>query len=238
MLPSLEIVEVIARAGYDFVGFDLQHGAHDIRFALNAVQLIDVLGLPSLVRIQPSELSLMTRLADFGVSGLVIAMCDGPEVAAQAISLARYQPRGTRSYAGQRYGMRTERANLAEEGPEIYAMIETRRGLDSLDEILAVPDLAGVHVGRADLSLALGIDFRSDSEGAIMEPVKRILDATRSAGLHAAIHVGSGEEAKSFIDLGFDQIVLGADIALLSQAFTRELGIGRQAVPRGSHMKV
>jgi len=231
MLPSLEIVEAIARAGYDFVGFDLQHGAHDFRFALNAVQLIDVLGLPSVVRIQPSELFLLARLADYGVTGVVVAMCDNPDIAAQAISVARYQPGGTRSYAGQRYGMRPEHENLAEEGPEIYAMIETRGALDNLEQILAVPDLAGVHVGRADLSLALGIDFRNDPEQSIMGPVKRILEATRKAGLHAAIHVGSGEEAASFIDMGFDQIVLGADIALIRQAFTSALVAARQHPP-------
>jgi 4-hydroxy-2-oxoheptanedioate aldolase len=230
MLPSLEIVEAIARADYDFVGFDLQHGAHDFRFALNALQLIDVLGLPSVVRIQPSELFLLARLADYGVTGVVIAMCDSPALAAQAISAARYQPHGTRSYAGQRYGMRTEKENLAEEGPEIYAMIETRGALDNIDEILAVPDLAGVHVGRADLSLALGIDFRNDKDQAIMGPVKRILEATRQAGLHAAVHVGSGEEAAHFIEMGFDQIVLGADIALLRQAFANALVTARQRV--------
>lgn len=227
MLPSLEIVETIARCGYDFVGFDLQHGAHDFRFALSAVQLIDVLGLPSLIRIQPAELFLMARMADYGVTGVVIAMCDNPKIAADAIAAARYQPAGVRSYAGQRYGMRHERENLADEGPEIYAMIETRGGLDNLAEILAVPGLAGVHVGRADLSLALGIDFRKDEDQAILGPVGRILEATRHSGLHAAIHVGSGEEARTFIEMGFDQIVLGADIALLRRAFSNALVAAR-----------
>lgn len=233
MLPSLEVVEAIAKCGYDFVGFDLQHGAHDFRFALNALQLIDALGLPSVVRIQPAELFLMARLADYGVTGVVIAMCDTPEIASTAVAAARYQPHGVRSYAGQRYGMRPEREDLAEEGPEIYAMIETRGGLDNLDKILAIPGVAGVHVGRADLSLALGIDFRNDGGQEILGPVEEILRTTRRAGLHAAIHVGSGEEARSFTDMGFDQIVLGADIALLRQAFASALDIARTrpAVP-------
>lgn len=227
-LPNIEIVEAIAKSGYDFVGLDLQHGAHDVRFALNAIQLIDAFGLPSVVRIQPAELFLMARLADYGVTGVVIAMCDSPEIIRTAISAARYQPQGTRSYAGQRLGMRPEKSDLAEEGPEIYAMIETRGGLDGLKAILAVPGVAGVHVGRADLSLALGVDFRNDPGQKILDPVKRILHTTREAGLHAAIHVGSGEEARFFVDMGFDQIVLGADIALLRQAFANALTIARR----------
>jgi 2-keto-3-deoxy-L-rhamnonate aldolase RhmA len=237
-LPNLEIVEAIAKCGYDFVGLDLQHGAHDFRFALNALQLIDALGLPSVARIQPSELFLLARLADYGLGGVVIAMCDTPEIIRSAVVAARYQPDGMRSYAGQRLGLRLEKANLADEGPEIYAMIETRGGLDGLKQILSVPGVAGVHVGRADLSLALGIDFRDDRNDRILDPVKRILDTTREADLHAAIHVGSGEEAHFFIEMGFDQIVLGADIALLRQAFANALAIARQATSASSRARV
>src|SRR5207253_9330636 len=143
---GLEIVEAVARAGYDFVGFDLQHGAHDRRFALNAVQLVDALGLPSLTRLQPDELSLVGRLADYGLAAFVVAMCEGPELLREAIRLSRYQPHGRRSYAGQRYGLRPEPRDLAEAGPAVYAMIETRAAYDTLAEILAVPGLAGVHV--------------------------------------------------------------------------------------------
>ena len=236
-LPSIEIVEAIAKCGYDFVGLDLQHGAHDVRFALNALQLIDALGVPSVARIQPSEMFLMARLADYGLAGVVIAMCDNAEMIRSAVAAARYQPEGLRSYAGQRLGMRPEKANLMDEGPEVYAMIETRGGLDGLKEILAVPGVAGVHVGRADLSLALGIDFRDDKSNRILDPVKRILHTTRDAGLHAAIHVGSGEEARSFIEMGFDQIVLGADIALLRHAFASALAVARQPASAASEAR-
>jgi len=228
MLPSLETVEAIARTGYDFVGFDMQHGAHDIRFALNALQLIDAIGLPSLSRIQPIELSLIARLADFGISALVIAMVEGPEIVQEAVRAARYQPHGRRSYAGQRYGMRPEMADLSKEGPAIYAMIETERGLKEIEDILSVPGLAGVHVGRADLSLALGIDFRtSGGQKEILNAVSLVLRAAKAADRHAAIHVGSGTEANSFLKMGFDHIVMPSDIALLREALARELNVAR-----------
>jgi len=107
-------------------------------------------------------------------------------------------------------------------------MIETERGLKEIEDILAVPGLAGVHVGRADLSLALGIDFRTgDGQRAILNAVSLILRATQAAGLLAAIHVGSGSEAKSFLKMGFNQIVMPSDIALLREALARELNVAR-----------
>ena len=36
-------------------------------------------------------------------------------------------------------------------------MIETREGLDNLDEIAATPGLDGLYIGPSDLSLALGL---------------------------------------------------------------------------------
>src|SRR6266498_4745217 len=54
-LPSLLSVEGFARAGYDFVVLDLQHGTFSYEFALNAIQLLDVLGVESLNDVAVAE---------------------------------------------------------------------------------------------------------------------------------------------------------------------------------------
>jgi 2-keto-3-deoxy-L-rhamnonate aldolase RhmA len=231
MLPVPEIAEAIVRAGYDFVGLDYQHGAHDYRTALQIIQLLDVVGVASYVRINPLELSAIARLADFGATGFVLAMCDGPAMVEAAVAAVRYQPDGTRSYAGQRYGLRAEPADLRLLTPELYPMIETRQAVDRIDEILAIPGVSGVHVGRADLSLSFGDEFRDGTSARVNLAVERVLDATRARGLHAAIHVRDGAEADAFARMGFDQLVLSSDIALLRMALARELAIGRGARP-------
>ena len=230
MLPSPEIAEAVVRAGYDFVGVDSQHGAHDFRDILRLVQLIDVLGVPACVRVAPDELFRVGRLADFGVSSIVVAMCDTADLAERAVSLTRYQPRGIRSYGGQRYDMRPEAADLSSQGPDVYAMIETRLGVENLPEILSVPGIAGVHVGRGDLSLSYGIDFRAADGQAIMPVVASILETTKRHGLAAAIHVVDGGEAADFARMGFDQLLMSTDIALLRAAYARELGRARTSL--------
>ena len=60
-LPSLISVEGFARAGYDFVVLDMQHGTFGYEFVQNAVQLLDVLGVESLLR--------MSREVDAGRRG-------------------------------------------------------------------------------------------------------------------------------------------------------------------------
>ena len=105
MLPSAEAIEALASSGADFVGVDGQHGAHGFRDVVDAIRLLDVLGVESLVRVSELELELIPRFLDFGASGVIVAMVDDAEVARRVVSLARYQPDGIRSYGGRRYGL-------------------------------------------------------------------------------------------------------------------------------------
>lgn len=57
-------------------------------------------------------------------------------------------------------------------GGPAFAMIETRKALDNLDDILCVEGLDGIYIGPSDLALALGHPPHSDTE----EP--ELLEAT------------------------------------------------------------
>jgi len=97
----------------------MQHGAHDIRFALNALQLIDALGRPSLSRIQPIELSLMLA-SPISCSALVIAMCDG-RTSWISVKSCAYQTDGARSYGVRDTECGLKKVGPQREGPAIYA---------------------------------------------------------------------------------------------------------------------
>src|SRR5439155_8625794 len=104
-------------------------------FVQNAVQLLDVLGVESLLRLTIDELPLAPRLLDFGASGIILASVDDAATVASAITATRYQPAGTRSYGQQRKGLTPEPADVSTVQPAVWAMIETRLGLDNVDAI-------------------------------------------------------------------------------------------------------
>jgi 4-hydroxy-2-oxoheptanedioate aldolase len=228
-IPEPVVVEAAGRAGFDWVGLDLQHGAWDLGTAFRAIQLLDALGMPVLVRLSEEELALIPRVLDHGASGVVLAMVSSPQVAAAAIVRARYQPEGLRSFGGQRYGMGSlSGSDPSEIRPAIYAMIEDRRGYDSVAAIAAVPGLAGLHIGPVDLGLALGLGTNR-SVPAFTDALRNIVAAGHAAGVSVTMHAISGARAREMLDLGFDELVLTADIELLRTAFDQQIAAARAA---------
>ena len=239
-LPSTLAVEALGRSGADFVGLDAQHGAHDFGDLARAIQVLDLLGVESLVRLSELDLALIPRVLDFGASGVIVAMVERPETARLAVDFARYQPEGTRSYGGRRYGLSPEPDDLREVRPAVWTMVETAPALEHLDEIAAVPGLAGFFVGPVDLALALGVTGtvarrlsaelassatpdRTGEIGAWLEACSRVVRVAHEHGLEAATFSIGGADARHWSEAGFDRVVVASDVALLRGALEREL---------------
>ena len=215
-MPEPLVVEAAARTRPDWVGLDLQHGGWDLTTAFRAIQLLDALGVPAVVRVSEQDLALMPRLLDHGASGVIVAMASSTALVEEAVRRARYQPEGIRSYGGQRYGMREAPAAASEIRPHVYPMIEDRRGVEDIAAIARVKDIAGLHIGPVDLGLGLGVGRDDPRYGDVLQT---ILAAGHAARLPVAMHAVKPEEAGKWIEMGFDELVLIADIELLRNAF-------------------
>jgi 4-hydroxy-2-oxoheptanedioate aldolase len=98
------------------------------------------------------------------------------------------------------------------------AMIETKEALDKLDEILDTPNLDGIYIGPADLSLAVGEEpgfDRSENTTAYKE-ILRILEAAKKRNLLAGIHNATDDYAKKMISKGFNLVTIGSDQRFMS----------------------
>lgn len=224
-MPEPLVTEAAARAGPDWVGLDLQHGAWDLGTAFRGIQLLDALGMPVLVRISEQELELIPRVLDHGASGVVVAMASSPALVEEAVRRARYQPEGVRSFGGQRYGMREAPAQVSETKPGIYPMIEDRRGYADIDAIAAVEGIAGLHIGPVDLGLGLGLE---KDDPRFVGALKSILEAGHRNRLPVTQHAVPGHEAPRWIEMGFDDLVLTADIELIRAGFAWQLSQARR----------
>jgi 4-hydroxy-2-oxoheptanedioate aldolase len=218
-LPEPLIVEAAARAQPDWVGVDLQHGAWDLGTAFRGIQLLDALGTPALVRISEQELELIPRVLDHGASGVVLAMASSAALVEEAVRRARYQPEGVRSFGGQRYGMRPA-PDVSEIRPHVYPMIEDQRGVRDIAEIAAIKGISGLHIGPVDLGLGLGL---AGDDARFAEALRSIVASGHAVGLPVTMHAVRPDQSRRWLELGFDELVLTADIELLRTAFATQV---------------
>jgi 4-hydroxy-2-oxoheptanedioate aldolase len=70
-------------------------------------------------------------------------------------------------------------------------MVETRAGLDALDDILGVDGVDGTFLGPYDLSLSLG--RKSVLDAAVVSAIGSVIDRTRERGRITGIFTGNRE---------------------------------------------
>ncbi|OYN74328.1 HpcH/HpaI aldolase family protein [Mycolicibacterium sphagni] len=228
--PTFAGPDEFARAGYDYVGFDIQHGYLDDADVAQILRRIEHTPIATAVRVPSAAPAPIGRVLDAGADAIIVAMVDHPEQAAEAVAATRYAPEGIRSFGPLRASLGADPAALAAR-VSVFAMIETGAGLDAVADICAVPGLAGVYVGPADLAISLGAPvIKATSNGRVREAVVRVQQAAASAGIVAGIHAGDGMTGKDLAALGFQLITLAPEsgalrrgaIAHLAEAQGRE----------------
>lgn len=209
--------EEFARAGYGYVGIDVQHGYLSDADAAQLIRRLEHVPIATLVRLPNADPAPIGRVLDAGADGVVIAMVESPEQARAAVAATRYAPAGVRSFGPLRAGLGADPSAL-EARVSVFAMVETTRGLAAVDDIAAVPGLTGLYLGPADLAICLGYGIaQSWSEPEVLDAMKRIRAAADAAGLVAGVHAGNGANGKLMVQHGFRMITLASE----SQALRR-----------------
>lgn len=218
------VVEALVRSGADFIGVDCQHGFFAFEQAARAIQIANLCSMTAYVRISIDQLGWVPRLLDAGADGVIAAMVEGPEDAQRVVAATRYQPSGTRSYGGQRYGLRGEPRDPRDLRVDVFAMVETMSALRSVDEIAAAVGLSGLFVGPVDLGLALSPNYPvTTADGVWQAALEATRDACHRRGLRAGNFATDGGHAAHLAAEGFDDVVVSSDIAVLRGAMREHL---------------
>ena len=103
-MPSEELVEMLAVAGFDFILIDCEHGPADVSALRQHIAAAAMHGADVLVRVGEGEDALILRALDSGAAGVVVPHLDSLEQARDVVAAAHYPPRGRRGFAT--YGRR------------------------------------------------------------------------------------------------------------------------------------
>lgn len=233
-LPCAYAAEIMAHQGYDSLTIDIQHGAMDYQGAFSMLQAISTTDTTPMARVPGLDPGLMMKLLDSGASGLICPMVNSGDMAREFVAACRYPPAGTRSFGpnratlSARAGSSAAYAGAADAEILLFAMIETRQGLDNLEDIVGVPGLDGVYIGPGDLSLALGAaPSMNPTHAPVVAAIADVLGAANRKRRFAAIHTDGPATARRRFEQGFGLCTLQNDVRLLSDAAKAQVAATR-----------
>lgn len=234
-LPSPEIAEILAEAGFDWLFVDMEHGGFDIAGVQRVLQAVAG-QIPCIVRVPQNEPNAIARALDAGADGLIFPHVNTAEEARACVAAALYPPEGGRSIGlarAQGYGARVAES-LAGANRATVRIVQAEHILAArnIGEILAVPGIDAVFIGPYDLSGSLGKPGRT-ADPEVVDAIRKIRDAAAAAGIPAGIFVADADAGRRAAAEGFTLIAASTDARLLGQAAKRLAGdLGAGTNPR------
>ncbi|MBM7332772.1 4-hydroxy-2-oxoheptanedioate aldolase [Alloalcanivorax marinus] len=214
--------EIGAAAGFDWLLIDGEHGPNDVRSILAQLQAVAPYPTHPVVRPVNGDADTLKPLLDAGVQTLLVPMVESADQARAIVQATRYPPHGRRGVGAglaraSRWGRVPDYVHRCHEQLCVLVQVESRAGLDHLDEIAAVDGVDGVFIGAADLGADLGYlgqPGHPEVNAAVLDAFRRIQAAGKPAG---ALTVNE-DLAREHLAAGCRFLAVGADAALLARA--------------------
>ncbi len=215
----------MARAGFDCVVIDLEHGLGSETSFIDDVRAVEAIGSFVVARIEENSRLRASRPLDHGATGIMFPRIEAAEEAAAAVSYVRYPPAGIRGVAlaarsaGFGGGPDLMQAN---ERVSCLLQIESRKGLKNVREIAATDGVDMLFVGPTDLSYSLGVP------GDLEHPVYRsalqaIVAAAAESNVACGIMIRGLGSLEAHLEMGFTFFILGADGEFLLRSGRNEV---------------
>jgi 4-hydroxy-2-oxoheptanedioate aldolase len=226
-MASVQLVQALARTGVDWLMIDTEHAPIGIESVAAMVAATGGTPATPLVRVPGARPEWVKPVLDCGALGVVFPQIATRTEAEATVQAVRYAPAGRRgygpTYAALRWGLSNlqylEAANAAVLN---VVLIESRAGVDALDDILSVPGLDVAAVARGDLSENLGVAGQFDHPRlceVVAKAEARILAARGDVALGGIAF--SADDARAMIGRGYRFVVLGSDAGLVTGAAQR-----------------
>ncbi len=224
-IPTSFSAEVMANQGWDSLTIDMQHGLIDYTNAVGMLQAISTTETTPIARVNWNEPGQIMKILDAGCYGVICPMVSNRKEAENFVQACQYPPKGYRSFGPIRASIYGGNDYAKQANNEVLklAMIETKEALEKLDEILDTPNLDGIYIGPADLSLSVGEEpgFDKSENTKAYKEILKILEGAKKRNLIAGIHNGTAEYAQKMIEKGFNLVTVGSD--------SRYIGAGAQS---------
>jgi 4-hydroxy-2-oxoheptanedioate aldolase len=236
-IPSSWAAEAMARAGFDYITVDTQHGLIDYSDMVGMVQAIHAADVPAIVRVPWNAPDHIMKALDAGAQGVIIPMVNTPEEAIKATGACRYAPTGYRSWGPVRSRFMLEKYTVETANADVICcvMVETATGVDRVDEIVSLPGVDVIYIGPNDLAVSIGAPPTYAPEGG---EHRRLIETTIAAcarhGKVAGIQCSGVEQGRLWAGNGVRMLSVVTDTVALVDTSKEVLEGLRKAKVRAS----
>lgn len=221
-LANSYTAELLAGAGFDWLLIDAEHAPNDLQTILGQLQAIAPYPSHPIVRPPWPDAVRIKQILDLGAQTILAPMVETGEQAADVVAATRYPPQGIRGVGSalaraSGFNRMPEYLQTANDEICVLIQIETPKGVENLDDILAVEGVDGVFIGPSDLSASMGYignPGHPDVQQAIEESIIKIVAAGKAPG----ILIADQTLAQRYIELGALFVGVGTDTGLLMKS--------------------
>ena len=208
---SIATMEILALVGFDFIFIDCEHSSMSAETVQNLVMAAELRGTTAIVRPPMNSPDIITRYMDSGAMGIAIPGMDSREEAQKAVDAVKFAPMGQRGLAGTRaadYGISGplgEYVKTANQETMVFGVVESRKGVENIEQILDTEGFDGVFIGTNDLSNSLGVPGQT-AHPVVEEAIDKILAAGKAKGKPICGIVRGGESPKDYVARGYQML--------------------------------
>ncbi|MBT2473729.1 aldolase [Microbacterium sp. ISL-103] len=223
LVRTVDVASIAYTAGFDSVYIDMEHSSFPLEAAGQICLACNHLGVTPLVRVPGLDTAFIARVLDSGAMGIIVPDVQTAEAARAAVAAVKHAPLGNRSLAGAAPQLNFQTlppdrvVRELDDASMVVVMVESREGLDAVEEIAQVPGVDMILVGANDLSVDLGIAGKMD-DPQIDAAFHRVIAACRANNKHIGLGgLGNWPDLiRKYLDLGAGYVSTGNDITFLS----------------------
>lgn len=214
------VTEIAARAGFDVLLFDHEHGPGSVQDAIACMNAARGSNAECWVRVPNNDPVYPKNYLDAGADGIMCPMVSTAEEARRFVSYCQYPPHGIRGLAPaatrhSNFGYtRDEYLKRVKDNLTILIQIETREAVENVEAIAAVDGVDVLFLGPIDLSASLGV-FGEFNHPIMLDAMKRIEAAARKAKKPLATLYMPGMDVKNLVERGYTMLIGGGDIGVI-----------------------
>jgi 4-hydroxy-2-oxoheptanedioate aldolase len=223
-------IEITANAGFDWLLIDGEHAPNNLLTTIAQLRVVQSSPSQAMVRLPDDDPVKIKKFLDIGVQNLLIPMIESAEQAKNCLRACFYPPHGFRGVGSSiarasQFSAIPDYLETANEQICIMLQVESRKGIEALDDILALNDLDAVFIGPSDLAADMGYlgkPQHPEVKKVVFEAIGKIRAAGKAAGV-LALSSDFIQECKdaeaNFIGVAMDVTAYSQTIRALAKAY-------------------